>query len=170
MWDVTHACGHDQTHDLSPKRLSRRPRYAKWLATKDCSSCWARHRRELASERERDAGAGERSANEHFDVDGRWSGAELAGLPGSDRAPAPLPGCDTPVAWSRQLRPQLLAAARRADRLSEEVLTGRIETPAPAVTSVSRWTDVRGAKAEDLQARLSDAPVADAFSFAGGRY
>ena len=39
-YDVTHKCGHKQTHDLSSLPAGDRQGRARWLATTDCTSCF----------------------------------------------------------------------------------------------------------------------------------
>jgi len=44
-YDVTHSCGHVQTHELFGKN-SERERKISWLEGQDCTECWKKAKRE----------------------------------------------------------------------------------------------------------------------------
>lgn len=151
-WDVEHACGHDQAHDLSSKRVSDRAGFARWLADRDCTACWARER-SAASGGDRDAWLEERRAEELSAV-GTWEAR--AGMP-------PLGGSDKAVEWARKIRYQLIAAAFDDMGTSDdEDFAVRIEAPARMVVSASWWIDQRDADPADLEELLGDACVGEA--------
>ena len=147
-WDVEHACGHEQVHDLSAKRVSERAGYARWLAGRDCTDCWS-SKRDKESGKERDAWL----AEELSEVE-TWE--TRSGMP-------PLVGSEKAVEWGRKIRYQLLAAA--FDELGapdDGGFSGRIEAPARTVTSASWWIDQRDADSSDLPELLADASTDDA--------
>ena len=148
-WDVEHACGHGQAHDLSSKRVSDRAGFARWLAGRDCTDCWTRER-DTATGRDRDAWLAERRAEELSAVD-TWEAK--AGMP-------PLEGSDKAVEWARKVRHQLLAAAFDNMGCPDDAdFTEQIEAPARMVVSASWWIDQRDADPSDLAELLADAAV-----------
>lgn len=149
-WDVSHACGHCEDHDLSAKRPSQRAGYARWLGTKECSGCWrANHDSQVAQES--DEWLAERRSKEVEEME-QWEAR--AGMP-------TLEGSDKALGWARRVRHQLLAAAYQSLDISEEDFASRIEAPARLVTSASWWIDQRGAEAADVEELVSDAASSD---------
>jgi hypothetical protein len=146
-WDVEHACGHSQVHDLSTKRVSERAGFARWLAGRDCTDCWAR-KRDTATGRDRDAWLAERRAEELSVVE-MWE--TKAGMP-------PLEGSDKAVEWARKVRHQLAVAAFNDMGSPDDAdFTEHIEAPTRAVTSASWWIDQRESEPSDLAELLADA-------------
>ena len=150
IWSVEHGCGHCEDHDLSAKGASQRAGYARWLATKDCSSCW-RATRDAEVAAERDQWLAERRAAELAETQQWETHADMAALEGSDKA----------VEWARRVRYQLLCAAYEALGLSGEAFAERIEAPARHITSASWWIDQRDAEPADVEELVSDAASTD---------
>lgn len=148
-WSVTHACGHDQDHDLFDKRPSARASYAKWLATKQCSTCW-RTERDQVAEREKSAWLAEHRAEEMAAIETWELRFSMPALDGSEKA----------VTWARQVRHQLVvggAEHAEVDGSSAEDYLGALEASLGKVTSASWWIDQRDAEAEDIAELVVDA-------------
>ena len=145
-WDVEHACGHCEDHDLSVKRASQRASYARWLGTKDCTECW-RVKQDAQAGRERAGALAERRAQELSETETWEARADMPVLDGSDKA----------VEWGRRVRYQLLAAAYEVLGLPDEEFATRIETPARRIASASWWIDQRDAETADIEELVSDA-------------
>ena len=151
-WDVEHACGHGQVHDLSAKRVSERAGFARWLADRDCTDCWTRDR-ETATGRDRDVWLAARRAEELSAVE-TWE--TKAGMP-------PLGGSDKAVEWARKVRHQLVAAAFDDMGSPDDAdFTEQVEAPARMVVSASWWIDQRDADPSDLTELLTDTAAGDA--------
>jgi hypothetical protein len=150
-WDLCHACGHCEDHDLSAKRPSERAGYARWLGTKDCSGCW-RSKRDGQVARERDEWLAERRTKELAETEDWEARTGMPTLEGSDKA----------VEWARRVRYQLLGAAYETLGLSEEEFAERIETPARHIGSASWWIDQRDAEVtDDMEELVVDAASDD---------
>lgn len=148
-WTVAHACGHDQDHDLSNKRPSARASYAKWLATKQCSTCW-RTERDQRAEKEKEAWLTKRRAEEHEAIETWERRFSMPALDGSDKA----------VAWARQVRYELISAgAAQAEARGDdaEEYLGALEGALGTVTSASWWIDQRDTEADDIAELVIDA-------------
>ncbi len=151
-WDVEHACGHSQAHDLSSKRVSDRAGFARWLASRDCTDCWSRDRG-TATARDREAWLADRRAEELSAVETWETKADMPPLGGSDRA----------VEWARKVRHQLVAAAFDDMGSPDDAnFTEQVEAPARMVVSASWWIDQRDADPSDLTELLTDAAAGDA--------
>ncbi len=157
-WDIEHACGHGQAHDLSTKRVSDRAGFARWLADRDCTACWSRER-DTAAGKDRDAWLAERRAEE-LSVVGTWEAR--SGMP-------PLEGSDKAVEWARKIRYQLVAAVfddmgspNDESDANDADFAQQIEAPARMVVSASWWIDQRDADPSDLAELLADAVAGDA--------
>ena len=151
-WDVEHACGHGQVHDLSAKRVSERAGFARGLADRDCTDCWTRDR-ETATGRDRDVWLAARRAEELSAVE-TWE--TKAGMP-------PLGGSDKAVEWARKVRHQLVAAAFDDMGSPDDAdFTEQVEAPARMVVSASWWIDQREADPSDLAELLGDAAAGGA--------
>lgn len=149
-WDVAHACGHSEDHDLSAKRPSERAGYARWLQTKDCSGCW-RTKRDGQVTHERDEWLAERRTKELAETEVWETRSGMPALEGSDKA----------VEWARRVRYELLAAAYEALGCSEEDFAERIEAPARRIASASWWIDQRDAEASEVEELVDDAASDD---------
>jgi hypothetical protein len=148
-WTVTHACGHDQDHDLSNKRPSARASYAKWLATKQCSTCW-RTERDQRADKEKEAWLTKRRAEEHEAIETWERRFSMPAMDGSDKA----------VSWARQVRYELISAgAAQAEARGEdaEEYLGALEGALGTVTSASWWIDQRDTEADDIAELVVDA-------------
>jgi hypothetical protein len=145
VWVVTHTCGHRHSHELSAKRVSQRARYARWLATTECSACWRRKRTDRHDKEQTDWLA-ERRAEEHAEIDTWETETAMPALDGSDKA----------VDWARRVRHHLLTSAYGHLWLSEDDFAERIEMPARAVTAASWWIDQRDAEPDELEELLAD--------------
>ena len=163
-WTVTHACGHDQDHDLSNKRPSARASYAKWLATKQCSTCWRTERdqradkekeawrteRDQRADKEKEAWLTKRRAEEHEAIETWERRFSMPAMDGSDKA----------VSWARQVRYELISAgAAQAEARGEdaEEYLGALEGALGTVTSASWWIDQRDTEADDIAELVVDA-------------
>jgi len=148
-WTVGHACGHDQDHDLSNKRPSARASYAKWLATKECSTCW-RTERDRCAEKETEAWLAERRAEKSAEIESWERRSRMPGLDGSDKA----------VPWARQVRYELVVAAcdhAQTVGVFDSAFGAELESHARRVTSASWWIDQRHTEAEDIAELVADA-------------
>jgi hypothetical protein len=147
-WTVAHSCGHGQDHDLSSRSPSDRAGFARWLAKKECSSCW-RAGRDKADSKEREAWLAERRATEATEIEA-WE--KRAGMPVLD-------GSDKQVEWARRVRRYLLTAGHDwwldAGR-DEDDFASRIEAPARSITGAGWWIDQRESTPEDLAALVAD--------------
>ncbi|WP_298207533.1 hypothetical protein [Ferrimicrobium sp.] len=143
-WTVTHACGHDQEHDLSAKRASRRAGYARWLATSDCTTYW-RKAQDHDQGGDQQAWLAERRAQQMEQITSWERRADMPWLDGSDKA----------IAWARSIRFELLAAAYECFDVEEAYIT-ELEQPARLITSASWWIDQRDAPAEDVVELIVD--------------
>ena len=147
-WTVTHACGHDQDHDLFDKRPSARASYAKWLATKQCSTCW-RTERDQRADKEKEAWLTKRRAEEHEAIETWERRFSMPAMDGSDKA----------VSWARQVRYELISAgAAQAEARGEdaEEYLGALEGALGTVTSASWWIDQRDTDPADVEELLID--------------
>ena len=146
---VEHDCGDDEVHDLSTKRPSERAGYARWLRSKDCSTCW---RQALGNDKSTDNGTwlAERRTEEAVAVRTWERRAAMCDLDGSDKS----------VPWGARVRYQLLTAAHDHHAIgrgmTENEFADRFEVPARTVTSASWWIDQRDTDAVDVEELLAD--------------
>jgi hypothetical protein len=148
VWPVEHVCDHEEEHDLSGKRPSERAGYARWLSSKECSSCWRANR---ANENSIDNGAwlSERRAEEAVAIATWQVRAAMGELDGSDKS----------VPWGTRVRYQLMSSAHdhaTVCGMSDDEFSDRFELPARTITSASWWIDQRDTDPSDMEELLAD--------------
>jgi hypothetical protein len=146
VWVVTHICGHRESHELAAKRVSQRARYARWLATTDCTPCWRRKRIQ-----QRDKQPTDRWVEQPAQLDNWETETNLPPLHGSDKA----------LDWARQVRHHLVTTARQQLWLTDRDFAERIARPARTVTAASWWLDQRDSEADELEELVADASADD---------
>lgn len=144
-YDVTHKCGHKQTHDLSSLPAGDRQGRARWLATTDCTSCFiTKKKRASTRQRNKERGDEVQVALEH---------AERDGLP-------PLAGTAKQTDWAVRIRHDLLRDAYdqlvAAGGMTEADYTTAILEPARLVGRAGWWIDNRHTEVGDLVEILAD--------------
>jgi hypothetical protein len=148
VWAIEHICEHEEEHDLSGKRPSERAGYARWLSSKECSSCWRAN-----------------TANENGTVNGAWLSerrAEEADAVATWQVRAAmgeLDGSDKSVPWGTRVRHQLMSSAHdlaTESGMSDDEFTDRFELPARTITSASWWIDQRDTDPSDMEELLVD--------------
>lgn len=144
-YDVTHKCGHKQTHDLSSLPAGDRQGRARWLATTDCTSCFiTKKKRANTRQRNKDRDGEAQVALEH---------AERDGLP-------PLAGTAKQTDWAVRIRHDLLRDAYdqlvAGGGMSEADYTTAILEPARLVGRAGWWIDNRHTEVGDLVEILAD--------------
>lgn len=146
LWPIVHRCGHRVQWDLSHKHPNDRFGFARWLALRDCTSCWwAKRRRHEQQFRRR-----HRTRRPAIEVK-TW---ELAiGMPA-------LSGSDKTVVWAHKIRHRLIIAALQApvhprDATNQAVLA-MIEH-ARGITAAGWWIDHRKVDPAHLAAALAHA-------------
>lgn len=144
-YDVTHKCGHKQTHDLSSLPAGDRQGRARWLATTDCTSCFiTKKKRSNTRQRNKERGDEVQVALER---------AERDGLP-------PLAGTAKQTDWAVRIRHDLLRDAYdqlvAAGGMTETDYTAAILEPARLVGRAGWWIDNRHTDIGDLVEILAD--------------
>jgi hypothetical protein len=89
IWKITHACGHEEEHDIGGPIEDRESR-ADWLNMTDCTACWKKKKH---LEREEQSIAAQREARK-------------AGLP-------PLRGTPRQIAWGETIRMERMRYAKQ---------------------------------------------------------
>ena len=142
LWPVLHRCGHRVEWDLSRKHPYDRAGFARWLALRDCTPCWWAKRR-----KNRPARPAYPSRRPSGGLDSWEHAARMPVLTGSDKA----------VAWARQIRHGLLAAAvPRSTRLNgstDEAVVALLGL-ARTIAAAAWWIDHRKIDPSDLVAVL----------------
>jgi hypothetical protein len=134
-WLVSHACGHQETHDLGGKPADKRAGYAAWLARTDCRACWQASR----------TPSKEWLAEQAAELDTWETTAEMPPLEGSEKA----------VTWGRQCRHDLLVGAYSAlvtdaADLDDDSWLAQVEIPARRIGRASWWIDNRDTDTVDI--------------------
>lgn len=152
LFDVTHACGHEVTADLSSRPADKRAGFARWLASRGCTECWRKDRE--SDQAERAAWLVARRAKEQADATA-W--AQQYAMP-------PLDGPAKAVPWGERVRHRLVADAYTAlvveGDLAEEQWQ-EVEDQARGIDRASWWIDQREAEPADLPELLDAATDAD---------
>ena len=129
IWHIRYACGHEADRKLSDLRPSEWAGLARFYADGECPSCWGAKKRAADGRQWPEQKRAERAAWERV--------AAMPALDGSERA----------VAWTGQVRHQLLiAAAQLGEHFNggagdDEAFDADIERPARQITSASWWID-----------------------------
>lgn len=144
-FEVTHKCGHVQTHDLGNLPAGDRQGRARWLGTTDCRDCYVtKKKRANTRQRNKERGDEAAAALEH---------AERDGLP-------PLAGTAKQTDWATRIRHDLLRDAYdqlvSAGDLSEADYVTVILEPARLVGRAGWWIDNRHTEPGDLAEILGD--------------
>jgi hypothetical protein len=144
-WDVTHACGHDQTRYARAKRSSERAGYAWWAGKREGSTCWTTQKdRETA--KARGARIVEWPAVGHGTVGVRETRTPIGGLDGSDNA----------VEWARQVRHRLLTAAYDTLGIDDDAFADRMEGTTRTIRRSSGSIDHRAAEPAAIEELVAD--------------
>ncbi|GAA2405520.1 hypothetical protein GCM10010420_36700 [Streptomyces glaucosporus] len=152
IWTIDHACGHRVDRDLSNRPADRRAGYARWLAERDCTSCW---RASHTKDAEAKAAWVEAKRAEELAEAEAWSAQY--------RMP-PLEGTDRLIPWGIRCRHRLMTAAYTVLVVEGEVGEAeweRIEDAARTITRAGWWVDQRDADPEDLPELLEAATETD---------
>jgi hypothetical protein len=127
-----HRCGHRVEWDLSRKHPDNRAGYARWLALRDCTSCW------WAQRRNHQAPTIRRTSR-------RPSATRLDAWEHTARMPR-LSGGAKAVAWARQIRRHLLTEAlppsAQPNKSTDEAVVALVGH-AQAITTAAWWIDHR---------------------------
>lgn len=127
-YQVTHSCGHEQTHKLIGKHKDRE-RKLEWLATTLCAECYA----------------AKRDADNKVASDAAAEAAQATGLPA-------LTGSEKQIAWAETLRrtflrdlDQIVAARRgvRDERYSEAAWAEICDALVLLADEPRSWTQAR---------------------------
>lgn len=141
VFEITFACGHVETRDLSEKPAGKRKGIANWLSGKDCFECWKEETKDERAEKRREAAA---------------SNAQKLGLPG-------LEGSESQLLWAPVFRDSLVQNAheelcRGEDAvMSEDEFDQRIMVHARMITRAGWWMDNSDADPSDLEELVTTA-------------
>jgi hypothetical protein len=151
-WTVDHPCGHQVEHDLSGRPADRRAGFARWLAERDCSTCWSAARDSDTTDKK--AWLAARRAEEQAAAT-EWT--TRYGMP-------PLDGPERAISWGERSRHQLVTAAYTAlvaEGTCDEADWAVTEAQARTLTRAGWWIDQRDAEPADLPELLQAATDAD---------
>ncbi|MEW1699039.1 hypothetical protein ACIQCR_31260 [Streptomyces sp. NPDC093249] len=152
VWTLTHACGHEVTHNLADRAADLRAGFARWLTGRECTDCWKASRDGNSAAKAQWLAA--RRAEEQAAATG-W--AEQFDMP-------PLEGPERALAWGERSRFQLVTAAYTAlvsegtwDEGDWTVLEEKIRT----ISRAGWWIDQRDTEGTDLPELLDAATSSD---------
>lgn len=140
-FEITFACGHEETRDLSDRPAGKRKGFANWLAGQQCTACWKKENKGEYLEERREAAAAD---------------AKKLGLP-------ELEGSDKQLEWAPLFRDSVVKNAfeelvRGEDAaMTEAEFEERIMTHARMITRAGWWMDNSDAEPEDLEELVSTA-------------
>lgn len=128
--EITFKCGHVEDRDLSAKPAGERRRYAEWLSSTACRSCWQRSSKRTQSK--------EFKARAEQEVQAALEDQKKMGLP-------PLAGAEKQVAWGLTSRYNLFRSVYddlvQSGELSEDEFDERLLTPAKRIDRAGWWID-----------------------------
>lgn len=143
--EITFKCGHVEDRDLSAKPAGERRRYADWLSSTACSSCWQRSSKRTQSK--------EFKARVEQETQAALEDQKKMGLP-------PLVGAQKQVAWGLTSRFHLFRSAYdelvQSGELTEDEFDEKILTPAKRIDRAGWWIDNRDASATELLELIAD--------------
>ncbi|RAJ62022.1 hypothetical protein K388_02708 [Streptomyces sp. KhCrAH-43] len=152
QWTVEHTCSHQVIHDLSGRPADKRAGFARWLAAKDCTSCWK-------AARDADTGSKEEwlAAKRAAEQEKATAWAKQYDMP-------PLEGPERTLAWGERSRHQLMTAAHTTLVIEgswDEADWAELEEKARGISRAGWWIDQRDADGSDLVELLDAAGEAD---------
>ncbi|MFD4177232.1 hypothetical protein [Streptomyces anulatus] len=151
IWNITHSCGHEVTHNLSDRAADRRAGFARWLEGRDCTNCW-KAARDSDTESKEAWLAAKRAEEQQAATE--W--AEQFDMP-------PLEGPQRALEWGERSRHQLVVTAYGAlvsEGTWDEADWAVLEDKIRIVTRAGWWIDQRDAEGSDLP-ELLDAATSD---------
>ncbi|NLA65725.1 MAG: hypothetical protein GX862_07340 [Leucobacter sp.] len=143
--DITFACGHTETRDLAHKPAGDRARFAEWLASTKCSSCFKQSsKRKLSAEVTKERAA-----------------VKEAALAEQARFKLPtLTGSDKQCAWALTVRSGLLRAVYedrvQSGDMDEEAFDEQVLQPTRQIDYAGWWIDNREATSDTLLELIAD--------------
>ncbi|MFF7337392.1 hypothetical protein ACFZAT_08620 [Streptomyces sp. NPDC008163] len=149
---MEHTCSHQVVHDLSGRPADKRAGFARWLAAKDCTSCWK-------AARDADTGSKEQwlAAKRAAEQEKATAWAKQYDMP-------PLEGPEKTLAWGERSRHQLMTAAHNALVLEgswDDDDWQKLEERARKIGRAGWWIDQRDAEGSDLEELLDAATEQD---------